>query len=113
MTLDLFLRLLALFIVGGIGFGAARAGLTGGAVGLRALSNLAFLVFVPALLFRSMAKVDLAHLPWTLLLAFFAPLLLWSLLVRLGVARRDRDDVRALQDGPAASAVSARASVRG
>lgn len=107
MTLDLFLRLLALFIVGGIGFGAARAGLTGGAVGLRALSNLAFLVFVPALLFRSMAKVDLAHLPWTLLLAFFAPLLLWSLLVRLGVARRDRDDVRALQDGPAASAVSA------
>ncbi|NZD45730.1 hypothetical protein HZU84_07740, partial [Sphaerotilus natans subsp. sulfidivorans] len=42
-------------------FGAARAGLTGGAVGLRALSNLAFLVFVPALLFRSMAKVDLAQ----------------------------------------------------
>ncbi len=88
MTLELFLRLLALFIVGGIGFAAARAGLTGGAAGLRALSSLAFLVFVPALRFRSMARVDLAHLPASLLLAFFGPLLLWSLLARAWFARR-------------------------
>ncbi len=101
MTIELFLRLLALFVVGGIGYGVARAGLTGGAAGFRALSNLAFLVFVPALLFRSMARVDLAHLPWRLLLAFFGPLLLWSLLVRAGFARR-----RPLED-PAAPAVSA------
>ena len=94
MTLDLFLRLRqasALFIVVAASASGARPSCAGRPAAPSAycarLSNLAFLVFVPALLFRSMAKVDLAHLPWTLLLAFFAPLL-WSLLARLG--RRDR-----------------------
>ena len=79
MSVELFLKLWTLFAVVGIGFGAARAGLTGGTVGLRTLSNIAFLVFVPGLLFRTTATVDLAALPWRLLAAFFVPLLLWAL----------------------------------
>jgi predicted permease len=47
----------------------------------RVLSNAAFYLFVPALLFRTTARLDTGHLPWLLLLAFFGPLLLLALLV--------------------------------
>ncbi len=39
----------------------------------RVLSNAAFYVFLPALLFRTTARLDLAALPWRILLAFFLP----------------------------------------
>lgn len=79
MSVELFLKLLTLFVVVGIGYGVARAGLTGGTVGLRTLSNIGFMVFVPGLLFRTTATMDLAAMPWRLLVAFFCPLLLWGL----------------------------------
>jgi malonate transporter and related proteins len=39
----------------------------------RVLSNAAFYIFVPALLFRTTARVDLPGLPWHILLAYFLP----------------------------------------
>jgi hypothetical protein len=79
MTLDLFLRLLGLIAVIALGWAGARRGWLEGAAGLRALGNAAFLIFVPALLFRTTARVDLAALPWRLLLAYFGPVVAWML----------------------------------
>lgn len=42
----------------------------------RVLSNAAFYLFAPALLFRTTSRVDLPHLPWGMLAAFFIPVLL-------------------------------------
>jgi predicted permease len=58
-----------------LGWLLARRGLLGGPTGARVLGDAAFIVFVPALLFRTTAQIDLAHLPWQVLLAFFAPVL--------------------------------------
>lgn len=88
MTLELFFRLLGLIAVIALGWGAARRGWFEGASGLRALGNAAFLVFVPALLFRTTARVDLAALPWRLLAAFFLPVLAWLLAVWAWERRR-------------------------
>ena len=43
------------------------------------LSNAAFYLFVPALLFRTMVRQDLASLPWHTLLAYFVPASLFTL----------------------------------
>ena len=40
------------------------------------LASAAFYIFVPALLFRTTARVDFASLPWLTLSAFFGPVLL-------------------------------------
>jgi predicted permease len=40
------------------------------------LANAAFYIFVPALLFRTTARLDTSTLPWAFLLAFFVPALL-------------------------------------
>ncbi|MGY0196556.1 AEC family transporter [Leptothrix sp. BB-4] len=81
MTWDLAFKLLALFAMIAIGWIATRRGLLGGAEGQRALAGAAFGIFLPALLFRTMAVLDLSHLPGPLLLAFFGPLSLWALAV--------------------------------
>jgi predicted permease len=81
MTWDLASKLLALFAMIAIGWLATRRGMLGGAEGQRALAGAAFGIFVPALLFRTMATLDLSHLPGQLLLAFFGPLVLWALAV--------------------------------
>ena len=54
----------------------------------RVLSDAAFRVFVPALLFRTTVRLDLASLPVPLLAAFFVPVTLLLLAVHAGVARR-------------------------
>jgi malonate transporter and related proteins len=41
----------------------------------RALSNLVFMALLPALLFRTAARIDLAALPWAALAAYFVPAL--------------------------------------
>ena len=99
-------KLLAILIVVALGWLLARlnvfaargaAGGSGSAEATRLLSNVAFYIFIPALLFRTAARLDLAHLPWATLQAFFAPMLLLMLLIyawqrqrnakrRLGVA---------------------------
>jgi predicted permease len=42
----------------------------------RALSNIAFLLFIPALLFRTTARIDVAHLDFKALSVFFVPTVL-------------------------------------
>jgi predicted permease len=42
----------------------------------RVLGNACFYIFIPALMFRTTVRLDLAHLPWRTLAAFFVPTLL-------------------------------------
>ena len=57
----------------------------------RTLSNAAFYIFVPALLFRTTARIEFGALPWSTLLAYFVPVLLLLLVVyALGAAAQPR-----------------------
>ncbi len=49
-----------------------------------ALAQLATYVLVPALLFRTMARLDLAHMPWPVIQAYFVPAMLCCGLVYAG-----------------------------
>lgn len=73
MTLAIFFKLLVLIGVVGAGWYAGRTPILRGPEPVKAISAVAFYLLVPALLFRSTARVDLAHLPWATLLGFFAP----------------------------------------
>jgi hypothetical protein len=58
----------------------SRAGTRGGSTGAaadpaRVLSAAAQYLFIPALLFRAMARLDFSHMPWRTLGAFYGPLL--------------------------------------
>lgn len=83
MSWMVFYKLLAIFIAVAIGWfvgrmrwlGDATAG-GGGGDPARVLASAAFYIFVPALLFRTTARVEFASLPWLTLWAFFGPLLL-------------------------------------
>jgi malonate transporter and related proteins len=68
----------------------------------RVLSAAAFTIFVPALLFRTTARIDLSAPPWRTLAAFFVPVVLLMLLVYLLQRRRHRT-----RDEPALPAVRA------
>ncbi len=78
-------KLLALLIVVAIGWAIARLNVLGASAGwaepTRLLSNATFYIFIPALLFRTSARLDASHLPWATLQAFFVPMLLLMLLV--------------------------------
>jgi len=82
-----FQKLLAIFIAVGIGWFVGRmrwlgeAAAPGGNDPARILSNVAFYIFVPALLFRTTARLDLTQLPWLTLAAFFVPVVILLLLV--------------------------------
>lgn len=71
----------------------------------RVLGNVAFYLFVPALLFRTTARLDLAQLPWGTLLAFFVPVLLAMGLVYAFSRRRAHPDDHAA--APAVRAITA------
>ncbi|HRP29210.1 MAG TPA: AEC family transporter [Burkholderiaceae bacterium] len=73
MSLVIFLKLVAIFSIVAIGFIADRARWLGEGDVARVLSNAAFYLFVPALLFRTTARIDLHALPWRTLAAFFVP----------------------------------------
>ncbi len=127
MTLDLLFKLLAIFATAAVGWVAARAGWIGasesavspgqggtlGVSGLaqanRVLSDAAYNIFVPALLFRTMARMDFAAMPWTTLVAYFVPVLAY-----LGVfyAWQQRRGAR-LQGQAQAQALPAGARLRG
>lgn len=85
MTVAVFYKLLAIFIVVAAGWWVGRrrwldeSGTSPGPA--RILSNAAFYLFVPALLFRTTARVDFASMPWPTIIAFFLPVLLLLLVV--------------------------------
>lgn len=98
MSLILFHKLLAIFIAVAVGWFAGKRRWLGEAHGgndpARLLGNAAFFIFVPALLFRTTARLDLSRLPWSTVIAYFVPVLVMLLLVYAG-GRRARRGQRA------------------
>jgi predicted permease len=110
MATTLVFKLLAMFIVVAIGWALGRARVFGSGAGAaepsRVLSNAAFYLFIPALLFRTSARLDTQHLPWQTLQAFFGPMLGLMLLVyAVQRWRNRRHDLGAA--APSARAISA------
>ena len=88
MSSLVFAKLLVIFGVVAAGWAAARLRLLGPGDVARTLSNAAFFIFVPALLFRTTARIDFAQLDGRVLLAFFVPTLV--LLAVVYIAGRSR-----------------------
>lgn len=95
MTAAVLAKLAAIFITIALGWIAGRQGWLEGSAGkdrrgdaARVLANVAFVIFVPALLFRTMARIDFAHLPWRTLAAYFVPMVGFMLLVHFWQRRR-------------------------
>ena len=103
MSPVIFLKLLAIFATIAIGWTAGRFKPFAGGEAARIVSNAAFYLFVPALLFRATARIALADLPWQALAAFFVPVLAWMLVVY--AQQRRRRDMPAAR--PAVRAISA------
>lgn len=106
MSDTLLFKLLAIVAVVALGWVVGRARWLGPDRNepARALSGAAFYLFVPALLFRTTARIDLSSMPWATLAAFFLPVVaamlgtyLWSRRWRApGPAATAAPSVRAL-----------------
>ena len=110
MTVAVFYKLLAIFIAVALGYAAGRMRWLGqpgeGADPARTLANIAFYIFVPALLFRTTARLDFAHLPWAVIVAYYAPVLV--VLLAVYAWQRARSAHRALPPaGPSVRAIGA------
>jgi malonate transporter len=81
MSFAIFLKLIAIFSVVALGWIAGRARWLGNGDTARVLANAAFFLFIPALLFRTTARIDFSTMPWDTLAAFFAPVLVFALIV--------------------------------
>ena len=93
MSSVIALRLLSIFSVIALGWFAGRARLLGDSEDTaRLMSNAAFYLFTPALLFRTTARIDLASLPWATLAAFFGPVVGLLLAVYLWQHSTQRTD---------------------
>ena len=75
------LKLLAILCVIGLGYVVGRLRWLGEGDSARTLGNAAFYIFVPALLFRTTSRLDLAAMPWGTLVAFFVPVTVLMLTV--------------------------------
>ena len=75
MSALVFVKLFAIFAVVAIGWAVSRSGRLGSDDAAQVLSGAAFYIFVPALLFRTTARIDFAHLDTRILIAFFVPTL--------------------------------------
>ena len=91
MTSLVFFKLFAIFAVVALGWVVGKLKWLGDNDPARTLSNAAFYIFIPALLFRTTARIQLAELPWSTLIAFFAPVLAMLAIVYLRERRRNRD----------------------
>ena len=100
------LKLLAIFLVVTLGWVAGRLRWLGDQDPARTLSNAAFYLFVPALLFRTTARVEFATLPWGTLAAFFVPAALLLAAVYAWQRRANRRG-RLAAAAPAVRAISA------
>ena len=85
MSLIVLNKLLAIFCTVALGWLAGRLRWLGEPAGgidpARLLGNAAFFIFVPALLFRTTARLDIVALPWATVLAYFAPVVVMLLAV--------------------------------
>ena len=77
MSLIVLNKLLAIFCTVALGWVAGRLRWLGEPAGgmdpARLLGNAAFYIFVPALLFRTTARLDVQTMPWATVLAYFLP----------------------------------------
>jgi predicted permease len=77
MSIDLLIKLFAIVVVVSIGYAVGRARWLSpddrDGDPARTLSYAAYYIFVPALLFHTTARIELAALPWRILGAFFVP----------------------------------------
>jgi malonate transporter len=71
----------------------------------RVLSGVTFMVFAPALLFRTAARIDFEHLQWRTLLAYFGTVVAFMLVVYT-IERRRMPADSSLPAAPAVRAVS-------
>lgn len=106
MSTHVFLKLLAIFGVVALGWIAGRLRWLGDNDPARTLSNAAFYIFIPALLFRTTARVEFATLPWGTLAAFFVPVLAMLALVYAWQRRWNRGG-RLPAAAPSVRAISA------
>jgi malonate transporter len=85
MTAAVAIKLVAVLLTATLGYVAGHFRLlTNGAPSsdaARVLSNSALYVFVPALLFRTTARIDFEHMPWRVIAAYFVPVLLVAVAV--------------------------------
>ena len=86
MTLLVLYKLLAIVATIGLGWlvlqrGWLTPGNTSREDATQVLGNATLFLFVPALLFRTIVRQDLAVLPWRMLAAYFAPALAYMLVV--------------------------------
>ena len=75
MSTLVFFKLVAIFVVVALGWVVGKAGWLGQNDPARTLANAAYYIFVPALLFRTTARIDLNAMPWGTVIAFFVPVL--------------------------------------
>jgi malonate transporter len=106
MSALIFFKLLAIFATVALGWIAGRLRWLGENDPARTLSNAAFYIFVPALLFRTTARIDFRSLPWGTLAAFFVPVLL-LLVVVYAWQRRSNRGGRLPVAAPSVRAISA------
>ena len=106
MSTAVFLKLVAIFVVVALGWVAGKLRWLGENDPARTLSNAAFYIFIPALLFRTTARVDFATLPWGTLAAFFVPVLLLLVVVYAWQRRWNRSG-RLPAAAPSVRAISA------
>ena len=101
-------KLLAIIVTVALGWLAGRLRWLGDAQSdpARTLSNAAFYIFVPALLFRTTARVDLGALPAGLVVAYFVPTLAMLLAVYGAQQLRQRHRRPAAPAQPAVRAIS-------
>ncbi len=113
MSLIVLNKLLGIFCTVALGWVAGRMRWLGEPVGAldpaRTLSNAAFYIFVPALLFRTTARLDLSAMPWATVLAFYLPVVAVLLLVYAGhrLAQRGAPMAADLEAGERAAAAPA------
>ena len=83
MTAAVLIKLAAILATVALGWLTGRMGWLGrlsrGQDPARVLSDAAFYLFVPALLFRTMVRQDLAAMPWHMLAAYFVPVVVFTL----------------------------------
>jgi malonate transporter and related proteins len=90
MSTLVFLKLLAIFVVVALGWVVGKLRWLGENDPARTLANAAYYIFVPALLFRTTARIDLKSMPWDTVLAFFVPVLVLLVVVYVWQRRANR-----------------------
>jgi malonate transporter len=108
MSTAVLYKLLAIIATVALGWVAGRMRWLGepNADPAKVLSAAAFYIFIPALLFRTTARIDLGALPWRILLAYFLPTVALLLAVYSAQQWQRRKTARADAAAPSVRALS-------